>query len=182
MNGRNFTKDASGDGRVVVRIAELTSGIGGSTVRNDVDAPEENIAYPGDILFAWSGSLTLHRWVHPEALVNQHIFKVIPIDGVPGWLVYQALDSVMPAFKAIAADKATTMGHIQRRHLDIEVGIPSVDDWTAMSRVMRPLWDSTLTLARESRALAQLRDTLLPALMDGTLRVKDAITRVEEVL
>lgn len=34
----------------------------------------------------------------------------------------------------------------------------------------------------ESQTLAALRDTLLPALMDGTLRVKDAISQVEEVL
>ncbi len=35
---------------------------------------------------------------------------------------------------------------------------------------------------RESRTLAELRDTLLPALMDGTIRVKDAVAAAEEVL
>ena len=30
-------------------------------------------------------------------------------------------------------------------------------------------------LVRESRALTRFRDTLLPALMDGSLRVEDAI-------
>jgi len=34
----------------------------------------------------------------------------------------------------------------------------------------------------ESRTLASLRDTLLPALMNGTLRVKDAEKQVGEVL
>ncbi len=34
----------------------------------------------------------------------------------------------------------------------------------------------------ESRTLAELRDTLLPALMDGTIRVKDAVAAAEEVL
>jgi type I restriction enzyme S subunit len=34
----------------------------------------------------------------------------------------------------------------------------------------------------ESNTLAELRDTLLPALMDGTIRVKDAEKKAEEVL
>ncbi|PHP51808.1 type I restriction endonuclease subunit S [Actinomyces ruminis] len=38
------------------------------------------------------------------------------------------------------------------------------------------------TLAVESHTLAELRDALLPPLMDGTLRVKDAVAQVEEVL
>jgi len=37
-------------------------------------------------------------------------------------------------------------------------------------------------LIRESQTLAELRDTLLPALMDGTIRVKDAVAAAEEVL
>ena len=55
---------------MVVRIAELNSGPGGSTVYNDVSVDEENLARPGDLLFAWSGSLTVRRWFRPEAIVN----------------------------------------------------------------------------------------------------------------
>lgn len=49
------------------------------------------------------------------------------------------------------------------------------------ARVME-LREATEAAVRESRTLATLRDTLLPALMDGTLRVKDAIAQAEEVL
>ena len=38
------------------------------------------------------------------------------------------------------------------------------------------------SLSAESRTLASLRDTLLPALMSGEMRVKDAEKQVEEVL
>ena len=77
VNGRAFTKGATGTGRMVIRIAELNSGPGGSTVYHDIAAAPENIAHPGDLLFAWSGSLDVYRWHRDEALVNQHIFKVI---------------------------------------------------------------------------------------------------------
>jgi type I restriction enzyme S subunit len=183
VNGRNFTKNATGDGRVVVRIAELNSGIGGSTVRNRVeDTADDNLARPGDILFAWSGSLTLHRWTRPEALINQHIFKVVPKTEVPYWLAYQAVATKLPEFKGIAADKATTMGHIQRRHLDTQTATPTADEVEALDPLMTSLWDRAVAADRESQTLAQLRDTLLPALMDGRIRVKDAQETVEEVL
>ena len=38
------------------------------------------------------------------------------------------------------------------------------------------------SLRDENRTLAELRDTLLPQLMSGKLRVKDAESAVEEVL
>lgn len=45
-----------------------------------------------------------------------------------------------------------------------------------------PIWERAELALQESETLAELRDTLLPALMDGTIRVKDAETHVEEVL
>lgn len=50
------------------------------------------------------------------------------------------------------------------------------------SRRVMAIRDAVEMSSHESRTLAQLRDTLLPALMDGTLRVKDAVAQVEEVL
>ena len=51
-----------------------------------------------------------------------------------------------------------------------------------MSRSVDALKEVVNALIRESRTLAELRDTLLPALMDGTIRVKDAVAAAEEVL
>ena len=58
INGKNFTKDASGNGRLVIRIAELNSGPTGSTVYSDIHASHDNIAYPGDLLLKKSDN----RW------------------------------------------------------------------------------------------------------------------------
>lgn len=180
VNGRAFTKGASGTGRVVVRIAELNGGIGGSTVFSDAVVDDKHVARPGDILFAWSGSLTLHRWFREEAIVNQHIFKVIPREGHQAWLVYELLRQKLGDFKAIAADKATTMGHIQRHHLDEVVGIPSSNDIDSLNPLMSALWSSALSSERESLTLAATRDALLSNLMSGKLRVRDAEVAASE--
>ncbi|ATO63626.3 restriction endonuclease subunit S [Mycobacterium avium] len=182
VNGRAFTKDASGHGRVVIRIAELNSGLGGSTVYSDIEVPEEHLARPGDLLFAWSGSLTIARWFRPEAIINQHIFKVIPKDGYPTWLVNQALRAKLDDFKAIANDKATTMGHIQRRHLDGVTMIPAVEEIRRLDPVMSALWFRALASEQENLLLARTRDELLPLLMSGKVRVKDAEAAVSELL
>lgn len=180
VNGKAFTKGASGTGRVVVRIAELNSGLGTSTVYNDIEVDDQHVTRPGDLLFAWSGSLTLHRWFRPEAIVNQHIFKVIPNDDYPRWLVYELLRHKLDQFKAIAADKATTMGHIQRKHLDEPVAVPASAIIRRHNELMTALWDKGLTTEVENLKLAETRDTLLPQLMSGKLRVKDAEAVLEK--
>ena len=182
VNGKAFTKDASGTGRVIIRIAELNSGLGGSTVYNDMDVDDHHLARPGDILFAWSGSLTLHRWFRPEGIVNQHIFKVIPSSGYPKWLIYELLRHKLEEFKSIAADKATTMGHIQRRHLDEAVAIPAAAEIAKHNELMTSLWDRVLLTETENLKLEAIRDTLLPQLMSGKLGVRDAEELVSVVV
>lgn len=182
VNGKAFTKNASSTGRVVIRIAELNSGIGASTVYNDIEVPDEYLARPGDLLFAWSGSLTLHRWFRSEGIINQHIFKVMPIDGYPLWVVNQLLLRKLDEFKAIAADKATTMGHIQRRHLEEAVGVPPRSEIDKYNDAMTSLWNAALNAEQESLRLGEIRDVLLPQLMSGKLRVKYAEKRVEAVV
>lgn len=179
VNGKAFTKGASGTGRVVIRIAELNSGIGNSTVFSDARVDDKHIARSGDILFAWSGSLTLHRWFRDEAIVNQHIFKVLPADGIPHWLIYELLRNKLQDFKMIAANKATTMGHIQRKHLDEPVLIPNEASLQKIDRYMDSLWRTALNAERENQTLATTRDALLTQLISGKLGVKDVEALVE---
>ncbi len=182
VNGKAFTKGASGTGRVVIRIAELNSGLGGSTVFSDIDVADQYLARPGDVLFAWSGSLTLSRWFRAEGIINQHIFKVIPRPGYPTWFVHGLIARLLPYFKSVAADKATTMGHIQRHHLDVLGPVPDDAMITDSNALMTALWDRALNAERESLQLAELRDVLLPELMSGRIRVRDAEKAVGDVV
>lgn len=180
VNGGAYTRGASGTGRMVIRIAELNSGPGGSTVYSDINVPDDKTARPGDILMSWSGSLNVYRWFRDEAIINQHIFKVIPAEGYPAWLVFDRLEAVMPVFQGIAKDKATTMGHIQRGHLDSTlVAVPSADTISSLDPALDPLWRRLLTAERENVRLARLRDALLPELLSGRIHVAEAVEPVE---
>lgn len=173
-NGGAYTKGATGTGRMVIRIAELNSGPGGSTVYNDLEVPDNKTARAGDLLMAWSGSLGVYRWYRDEAIINQHIFKVVP-EEYPAWLVFDRLDAVMSVFRGLAADKATTMGHIQRGHLtSTEVSLPPSAVIVQLDADLAPLWERLLLAERENLQLSRLRDALLPGLLAGRLRVPAA--------
>lgn len=179
VNGRNFTTGATDRGRVVIRIVELKGGPGGSTVYNDVPAADANVARPGDLLFSWSGSLYVDRWHRDVALINQHIFKVV-CDRCPQWFVHQQLDLALPFFQEIAAGKATTMGHIKREHLaQVPVVLPPAETIQAAEPVFAPLYTRVHINEREILSLATLRDMLLPHLLSGAIRLRDAERLVE---
>ncbi len=56
----------------------------------------------------------------------------------------------------------------------IPVVIPSARVMQAFEKLGRPLYESIVRCARESRTVAALRNALLPKLISGELRVKDA--------
>lgn len=77
-NGRAFKKTEwrpAGEGRPIIRIQDLT-GSSGNPNYFDGEADERNVARRGDLLVSWAASLGVYEWCGPEAVINQHIFKV----------------------------------------------------------------------------------------------------------
>ncbi len=165
----------------VIKIAELRSGVTATSGKASIKVPEKYKVKDGDVLFSWSGSLLQKVWVDGPGALNQHLFKVTS-SFVPQWFHFFAVDFHMDEFRIIAASKATTMGHIQRHHLaEAKIALPSNIILSAADKVLRPLFDAAVQQQLENRTLVALRDTLLPRLMSGELRVGAARELVEEV-
>jgi type I restriction enzyme S subunit len=113
------------------------------------------------------------RWFFEDGLVNQHIFKVIPKDGYPDWLVFGLIESQMPLFLSLAADKATTMGHIQRGHLDLPVPSLGPTQVEELGAEVRGLWEEELALRSELLNIEAARAELLPLLLSGRIVVRE---------
>jgi type I restriction enzyme, S subunit len=176
INGLALQKYPSSDERSlpVIKIAQLRSGRVDDADRASADLDPDYIVADGDILFSWSGSLECVLWTGGLGALNQHLFKVTS-SNYPRWLCYFAIHQHLEAFRHIAAGKATTMGHIQRRHLsDAKIAVPSKFIPREIDRLISPLFDSAWKRQVESRTLAALRDALLPKLISGEIRVKDA--------
>ncbi len=163
----------------VIKIAELRAASVENCDRASLDIPPNYIVENGDVLFSWSGSL-LHRvWTAGRGALNQHLFKVTS-DVFPKWFFFHWIGHHMEDFRATAASKATTMGHIQRHHLAQAMTIvPSDAVMQAADRLIGPLFERCIANDLESRTLAQTRDLLLPKLMSGEIRIRDAERAIE---
>ena len=151
----------------VIKIAQLRAGHTSGADVASADIPSNYVVRDGDVLFSWSGSLELAVWAGGDGALNQHLFKVTS-KSYPKWLFYNWIQEHLPWFRAIAADKATTMGHIRRQHLEEAITIaPTSATVEAMDTIMQPLTAISLELCTQSRALAAQRDALLPRLVSG---------------
>ncbi len=184
LNGLALQKFSASDpdnSLPVIKIAELRGGITPKSSRASRDVPDKYIVKDGDFLFSWSGSLLAKFWTEGEGALNQHLFKVTS-DRFPSWFFGQWVHHHLEEFRAIAASKATTMGHIQRRHLKEAMTILPPDDvLTLLGQAVGPLVQHTIKNDLESRILAETRDLLLPKLMSGEIRLHDAEKVVEAV-
>ena len=105
--------------------------------------------------------------------MNQHLFKVTS-SSYDKWFYYAWTNHHLQKFAAIAADMATTMGHIKREELaKAEVLIPPHSDYDRIGGMLTPLYDLVIANHIENRELASLRDELLPQLMSGHLDVSE---------
>jgi type I restriction enzyme S subunit len=156
----------------VLKIKELREGITENSDWVTTDVEPEYIVKNGDVIFAWSASLMVKIWDGQDCILNQHLFKVTS-DDYPKWFYYLWCKHHLEEFIAIAASHATTMGHIKRRDLDeAMVLIPSIDELEKMTLIVEPLIDKIIENNKQIRTLTALRDTLLPKLMSGEVRVE----------
>lgn len=184
LNGLALQKyPASGDEYLpVIKIAELRSGITEKSGKASLDVPPDYVVSDGDVLFSWSGSLVQLVWAGGKGALNQHLFKVTS-DEFPKWFHFYWAEQHLPDFRAIAASKATTMGHIQRRHLsESQTIVPDKPVLKAADEMIGPIFRKGIDNDLESRTLAQTRDLLLPKLMSGEIRLRDAERAAEAVL
>ena len=88
------------------------------------------------------------------------------------WFYYCWTKFYLDQFILIAKDKATTMGHIKRQHLEESlVLIPDEETYNNLTNLFKPLFEYLTKNKIEIKKLQSLRDTLLPKLMSGEIDV-----------
>lgn len=185
LNGlalQKFPPESDDEFLPVIKIAQLRAGSTSGADRASARLKPEYVVHDGDVLFSWSGSLEVEFWCGGDGALNQHLFKVSSAD-VPKWFYYLATRHFLHNFREIAAHKATTMGHIQRKHLtEARLAVPPASVLTALGQLMGPLLDRRIANSLQARELAALRDTLLPRLISGKLRLPEAQEQLEDAL
>ncbi|MEW4467392.1 restriction endonuclease subunit S [Parasphingorhabdus sp. JC815] len=125
LNGAAFKPSDWGDtGLPILRIAQLT----GKPFDNYFDGTINRglLIRDGDLLFSWSATIDAFIWNRGDAILNQHIFKVLPKTNAVKKYLYYVIKAHAPRW---ADDDAhgSTMRHIKKESLSNKVWIPELE-------------------------------------------------------
>ena len=126
INGRAFKPvEWETTGLPIIRIQNLTDSkakFNYSPVQHDERFRVRN----GDLLFAWSASLGAHIWRGEDAWLNQHIFRVVPNEGIDKMYLYYYLCSVVA--ELYSKTHGSGMVHITKGpFMATPIPVPSVE-------------------------------------------------------
>lgn len=174
-NGHGFGPDEWSDaGLPIIRIQNLN---GGKSFDYFAGEPDPRwLVEPGQLLFAWAGTKGVSFgptvWRGPVGVLNQHIFKVFPKDGIdPDWL-YWALRQVTDRIEGSAHGFKATLVHVKKS--DIDRQIIHVPDRTEQRRIAKVLatWDDAILAAERLLTATQRRNrSIMWSLLTGKRRL-----------
>ena len=113
--------------------------------------------------------------------INQGLIAMVCDGPLPNYYVWQWTAANMEAIKARA--NGSTFQEISKASFrPIQVAIPPEDALTTFTTIVGALYRLIVAKVSESETLISLRDTLLPDLVCGRLRVKDAENAIRTVV
>jgi type I restriction enzyme S subunit len=146
---------------------------------------ERHLVAPGDLVLA-NTDVTQHRIVigspalvpkingHGQFLFTHHVFAVRFKPGNEGWRTYLYFNLLRPEFREIAEgfSTGTTVLALPRDAvLDHSVCLPPTELLRAFLAHAEPLLDTVNANVQQSVCIAATRDTLLPKLLRGKIRL-----------
>jgi len=175
LNGFAFKPDDWGNrGLPIIRIQNLN----GSQEFNYYNEPisEDFIIPPGTLLFSWSGnrgtSFGPYIWKGPMGVLNQHIFKVTPKQGIRLKWLYYAFDEIRQRAER-AAHGGSGLVHVRRE--DLQKYLLAKPDEGEQERIEKVLESKDSNLQTEEHYLLKLKllkKGLMHDLLTGEVRVR----------
>lgn len=146
------------------------------------EVPKQCIANESDLIFSRTGQVGhVFRW--KNGCVHNNCFKVIPTNNLNTEYLFQFLSD--PKFRQFANEIAS--GSVQKdlnhsTFKNIKLILPPFELQLKFDKVVSPSFLRTHENENENKILSNLRDTLLPKLISGEIRVKDAEKTIIEAL
>lgn len=174
INGRAF-KPAEWEtsGLPIIRIQNLTS----STTQVNYTTQQfedKYLVHNGDLLFAWSASLGAHIWNGEDAWLNQHIFRVVPNEGIDKKYLYYYLCKIVQ--ELYSKTHGSGMVHITKApFMNTAIPVyPLEEQQRIVARIeelFSQLDDAKATLQKTKAQLALYRQAVLKTAFEGNLTV-----------
>jgi type I restriction enzyme S subunit len=139
-NGHGFTpRDWAKQGWPIIRIQNLN----GSESFNYFDGvPEPNwIVEPGELLFAWAGvtgvSFGPAIWKGSRGVLNQHIYRITPHDGIDRDWLFAALKLVTSRIERKAHGFKSSLLHVKKSDItDQPIYLPTYKEQKEIARII----------------------------------------------
>lgn len=169
---------APGAGRPLIRIRDLKTHAPqtwSTEVRRD-----ETVIGPGDVVVGMDADFSPTWWLGAPALLNQRVMRVTG----PQWGPALTRNLIEGSLSQLQSSKTgTTVAHLNKSDLaTLTLPVLPACQVASTRAVVDAVLARRVAAAQERSKLATLRDALLPELMSGRLRVKDAEKTVEEVV
>lgn len=124
INGSSFKTSEWGErGLPIIRIEQLN----GKPLQNYYEGNISDLVKieKGELLFSWSATIDSYIWNKGDALLNQHIFKVIPTNKVLKKYLYYLIKHYSPIWAEQDAH-GSTLKHIKKESLSKKVYLPNL--------------------------------------------------------
>ncbi len=158
-------------GRPLIRIRDLASH--DPQIFTPEKQPRGHLTRPGDLIVGMDGEFRAHLWRGPEAWLNQRLCSFLPRSRVPRAFVHYSIERLLDFFER--SKSGTTVIHLGKADIDtFRIVLPPAQILAAFGAAAGPMDRRVVVAAAERRRLVGLRDTLLPKLISGEVRVPAA--------
>ena len=164
INGYGFSpKEWSNKGLPIIRIQNLNDR---SAEFNyfDGEIDSKYLVENGDLLFSWSASIGVYIWNRGKAVLNQHIFKVVPNNDVDKTYLYYSLHLAIEQLKNKV--HGSTMKHFKRDELKVtKLPLPPLPEQKRIAKVLATVDEAIEKTEREIEHTERLKKGLMQKLL-----------------
>lgn len=172
-----FNED--GNGVPVIRIRDiLENSVTNHSTENNIDV--KYLIKKGDLLIGMDGNFHINYWTVEGCYLNQRVVKLSETLLPNIYIKYQVEPYIKLREQSVSR---TTVGHLSDKDLKaIKILVPSKKVIESINILYKSSLNKIIQNKNENQQLSQLRDWLLPMLMNGQVTVKDAYGMVDEQL
>jgi len=165
-----------GNGIPVIRIRDiLENSISNYSSEQNIDT--KYLINKGDILVGMDGNFHINYWAKDNCYLNQRAVKLSETILPNIYLKYQIEPFIKLREKSVSR---TTVGHLSDKDLkSLSIIIPSKEVLSSITSIYNGVLQRMIQTKNENQHLSELRDWLLPMLMNGQVVSTGSTTRAE---
>ncbi|MCR3894765.1 restriction endonuclease subunit S [Aeromonas caviae] len=171
INGRAYAlHEWESSGVPVIRLQNLT-GRGDEYYYSNLQLPERQYCYFGDLLFMWSATFGPVIWKGSKAIYHYHIWKIECKSGNNKTFLFYLLGDMTERLKN-SSSSGGTMLHVTKEKMESTKSIfPSIEEQTAIATILSDMDNELQALIQKLEKARALKQGMMQQLLTGKIRL-----------